>query len=78
MPRSGSKKVNDSNANASTKKPILHFIFYNLSNYKWYTWYFIFTINSGTPEVCLLPAGMAEKHKVLLYHPLYVITNITK
>ena len=28
-------------------------------------------INTGTPEVCLVPAGMADKNKLVLYHPLY-------
>ena len=25
---------------------------------------------SGTPEVSLLPAGMADKNKLVLYHPV--------
>ena len=29
---------------------------------------------SGTPEVCLLPAGLADKNKLVLNHPLYVCT----
>ena len=32
--------------------------------------YLVYTC--GTPEVCQLPAGMAEKNKLVLY-PLYVI-----
>ena len=33
-----------------------------------YISYLIFT--SGTPEVCLLPTGMADKNKLVLHHPL--------
>ena len=30
---------------------------------------------SGIPEVCQLPAGMADKNKLVLYHPLCVSTQ---
>ena len=36
------------------------------------------SFTSGTPEVCQLPAGMADKNKLVLYHPLYVSTKKTK
>ena len=35
-----------------------------------------FLERDGTPEVCLLPAGMAVKNKLVLYYPLYVSTKI--
>ena len=36
------------------------------------------TNTSGTPEVCLLPAAMPDKDKLVLYNRLYVSTKITK
>ena len=47
---------------------------FDLRSHSWSV--FSFFITSDTPEVCLLPAGVADKNKLVLYHPLYVSTKI--
>ena len=37
----------------------------------------VYLFTSGTPEVCQLPAGMAEKNELVLY-PLYQVCNTKK